>query len=70
MARTTKDGEVFVGDVHIGTVKKDDDLGQWAAECSFCAGTDAGDVRLASTKSIAVDELEEHFNHDHVATSI
>ena len=68
MVTTHRDGKVTAEvndtDVHIGTVTKDDD-GDWTGDCALCEiGV------MSSTKSGAVDGLEEHFVLTHSTPDI
>lgn len=67
MVHTTRDGRVYaeVGeiDIDLGTVEKDGTL--WNGDCALC-----DEDRLATTKSAAVNLLEEHFIRTHTAQSI
>lgn len=64
MARTTKDGTVFLTgydleeDVQTGTVAKDDD--SWRSDCALDE-----EFFLARTKAEAVRQLDEHFVKNH-----
>lgn len=63
MARTTREGEVFLTEpveVQIGTVEHADD-GSWRSTCGRCEQL----ISVKDSKKDAVASLEEHFVKDH-----
>lgn len=68
MVKTTRDGNVRIEvgevDVEIGTIAKDEELG-WVGDCSLCVTSVVG-----TTKSAAVDLLEDHFVQAHTTPDI